>query len=60
MQAALAILFCLSLPLAAADKRTLIAEPVIERGHRANVLGGIPFRLINSHSRQSLGLYREI
>jgi len=41
MQATLAILFCLSLPLAAADKRTLIAEPLIERGPQASVLGGL-------------------
>ena len=41
MQAALAILFSLSLPLTAADKRTLIAEPLIERGPQASVLGGL-------------------
>ena len=41
MKAPLAILFCLILPLAVADKRTLIAEPVIERGPQSNVLGGL-------------------
>ena len=41
MKATLAILFCLILPLAVADKRTLIAEPVIERGPQSNVLGGL-------------------
>jgi len=41
MKATLAILFCLILPLAVADKRTLIAEPLIERGPQASVLGGL-------------------
>ena len=41
MKATLAILFCLILPLAVADKRTLIAEPVIEQGPQSNVLGGL-------------------
>ncbi len=40
MKKLLTVLFSLSLPLEAVDKRALIAEPVIERGHQPNILGG--------------------